>query len=741
MSEGVGESALNRPAEESDQSAVSLSEPEASVRARAERLRHLQATQLAILSAESLATIAHISIGQIKRSITHIATTIVLYDFKAGEFEVMLSDHARYSPGLRLPILQWEAIEQLRQGKAYWYRDVQDPPERYPGFRTAIEIGGRSVVLVPIRYRDELIGSVTVTTGEVYEFSSEELAIVQDIAASLAIAVQNRRLLEDEQRAREREATLRAVALSVTRGLDLDEVLREVLSQLNRLVPSESSAVFLGNERRMTLSSQRGVPIDVETINRLVSDPPPYMTQVLTEREAVYLFDTQNDSRWVLIPGSEYIRSWLGIPLVANDQVIGLMTVDRSTTSAFSEDDVQLAITLAGQVAIAIQNAHLYEQAQAHAGRLEASITERTRELEALYHVTRAAVEAADLDTLLYLVLDEVKRAFDIPAAAVFLHQGDDAALDLAAYSDSLELLLDPALAYPDDALPDGVTLQDGVWIPADRELAHYARDPLIRAYASISLRSPDRPLGVLSLFSNRPNHFGGDQARLLNTLADHVALAIDNVELRRRMRQAAISEERERLAREMHDAVTQTLYSQSLLIEAAQDALRRADVARVEKNLQSVMRLSHRAIGEMRQLLLELRESTLAEKGLAEALDERLELVERRAGINAVLAGGDMDHLPPAVEDSLYRVALEALNNALRHSKADAVRVALSREDGVIRLEISDDGVGFDLAGVKAKGGIGLDNMRQRVQQLEGTLVIESSANAGTRVTATVPL
>jgi signal transduction histidine kinase len=196
----------------------------------------------------------------------------------------------------------------------------------------------------------------------------------------------------------------------------------------------------------------------------------------------------------------------------------------------------------------------------------------------------------------------------------------------------------------------------------------------------------------------------------------------------------AAVVQERQRLARELHDSVTQLLYSQILFSGASLKVLRQGNADLAQQHLTRIESAAQQALKEMRLLVYELRPSNDLDEGLASALERRLEAVEKRTGINAkLIAGGDLQ-TDQATAMALYRIAEEALNNTLKHAGASNVLVTLQGIDGEFFLEVSDDGAGFD-PGAPRQGGMGLNNMRERVAGLGGNLEIHSSPGAGARV------
>ncbi len=199
--------------------------------------------------------------------------------------------------------------------------------------------------------------------------------------------------------------------------------------------------------------------------------------------------------------------------------------------------------------------------------------------------------------------------------------------------------------------------------------------------------------------------------------------------------KRAAVMEERERLARELHDSVTQSLYSLSLFAEWCDGLLAAGEIESARDRMARIGDLSQQALREMRLLLYELRPSALDEDGLVGALQSRLAAVEQRVGVEAHLQADLTADLPLHVEECLYRIAQEALNNALKHAQADTVTVNLRAGESGILLEVADNGDGFDIASANGDGRLGLANMRTRAERLDGTFELMSEIGKGTTV------
>ncbi len=202
-----------------------------------------------------------------------------------------------------------------------------------------------------------------------------------------------------------------------------------------------------------------------------------------------------------------------------------------------------------------------------------------------------------------------------------------------------------------------------------------------------------------------------------------------------------AVEKERSRLAMELHDSVTQSIYGMKLLADAAQRFASSGMTKKESETLALLSETAQRALKEMRLLVYELKLPELEQVGLTGALQQRLDSVEKRAGVEASLVTRNVASYPAPIEEMLYRLAQEALNNSLKHAAAKSVTVSLSQVDGHIELQVADDGKGFDLGMIDKQSGMGLDTMRQRAERLGGELQIISKLGEGTRVQVSVPV
>lgn len=206
-------------------------------------------------------------------------------------------------------------------------------------------------------------------------------------------------------------------------------------------------------------------------------------------------------------------------------------------------------------------------------------------------------------------------------------------------------------------------------------------------------------------------------------------------------VQQQAIVEERQRLARDLHDSVTQALYSITLHAEVVRRLLAAGEQASAADNLDTLQQTAQEALDEMRLLIFELRPPILEQAGLVAALQARLDAVEGRAQLQTSLRVEGRIHLAADVEQALYRIAQEALNNTLKHARAQHIGLRLSQTSQQVVLAISDDGVGFDPRLAEMQGGFGLRGIAERVAQIGGQMTLESVLHGGTTLRVEVPL
>ena len=292
-----------------------------------------------------------------------------------------------------------------------------------------------------------------------------------------------------------------------------------------------------------------------------------------------------------------------------------------------------------------------------------------------------------------------------------------------------------------------------------------FSQPPQLRNHGVISslsvvIAGQGRPFGSLGVDVTASRLFSDEEIHFLQAVANVLALAIERFQASETLEQrveertrgieqrlvatahdTAVLEERQRLARDLHDSVTQALYSVTLHAQGARRLLASGEVAIATDALRALQDTAQEALDEMRLLIFDLRPPILEQVGLVAALQARLNAVEGRANLQTKLIVDGVGDLPAFVEQALYRIAQEALNNALKHAHAQRISVQLRQVQTRVVLEIIDDGVGFDPAAARENGGLGLRGIAERVAQLGGTLSLQSAPEVGTQLRVEVAL
>ena len=376
-------------------------------------------------------------------------------------------------------------------------------------------------------------------------------------------------------------------------------------------------------------------------------------------------------------------------------------------------------------------------------------------ELATVLAVSNEIVSTLDLKPLLILILDQLRKVVDYDVGTIRrLIQGN---MELQAHR-----WLFPQAGQPSQRLPVAT-------IPIIREMVQTHQTILIddhqfnptivgdtelytnrltgevlhasRTLMCVPLIVKGEVIGMLVLGHHKPKYWGEETKELVQAFTNQAAVAIINAELFAKAGETATLEERTRLARELHDSATQSLYSATLFSEAGKELAEQGDLESVAYYLSRVSEVVQQALKDMRLLVFQLRPPVLEKEGLVGAIQKRLAAVEKRAGMEVRLIGDPLVYLPGEVSEELYSIALEALNNVLKHAETDSVTVSIRSDGEILTLEVVDSGRGFDLVNVRDGGGMGLGTMQERAARLGGDLTIESALDQGTSVKIIVPL
>ncbi len=533
--------------------------------------------------------------------------------------------------------------------------------------------------------------------------------------------------LADQQK---RTALILDATQAASASPEINQVLKHVASRLVAAVGLRDCGIYLLDRERGVLIPRDGITVEgsayLDVFRSLNLDPAqePFIRELIQRQQPVTSFDVQSDPRISRETARALgAKSLLAVPIVVGSQFLGTAIVSAfEDHRAFTAEEIELERGIANAVALAVSNAQLYEETRLHLA-----------ESESLRRVSSALLQKRSLGEILEIVCAEAQQLTGAKGSTVFLLEHDA----------TLRVAFTTGVASPAfDRIPlagslTGVAISKGEPVLTNNpapETVLYRGHPETTALLAAPLRVKGAFIGSLDLV-NKPGGFQHGDVRIMSLFANQAAIAIDHARLSQQAEHLAVLQERQRLARELHDSVTQSIYSIKLYAEAAIKLLKTGNATVAAEHLGEVRETAEEALNDMRRLVFELRPRLLEEEGLAAAIQARLDAVEKRTGVHTELKVEGEGELPLTVTEELYHIAQEALNNVLKHAQAQRVEVHLQLDESRACLEVYDDGVGFVPATGKGKGRPGLRGMQERAERIGGELTIDSSPGRGTHV------
>ncbi|MBN1178943.1 MAG: GAF domain-containing protein [Anaerolineae bacterium] len=631
-----------------------------------------------------------------------------------------------------------------------------------------------SILSVPLMVKGEVIGVLQVVDTEPGRFNVDHLEVLEPLAASAAIAIDNARLFDVAQtEIAERkwvedalawEAGVNAVAAELSQALismtSFEDISGLVMTRLRRLTGSTfgytgyidpATGYLACTTMTPEISQNCQIPgkeeLTFETFKGLWG-------WVLEHREPLLTNDPVGDPRATGLPeGHIPIRQFLAVPAMIGDELVGQIALANPGRD-YTDQDLELVLRLASLYALAVQRKHREITLQER----EVQLRQRNEELTALNAISGTINQSLELDRILQGTLDMILEAnvFNVNIGAVVLLADEQGRLSLVAQRN---ILPDhPCTAHPVDVgeCLCGIAAQTGEIIVSNwQDENHSIRWPQMPAHQDICLplKSRDRVLGVLSFWVPLDQKIAERDIALWQSIADQLSVAIENAQLFEEVRDSRdrlqtlshrlveVQEtERRHIARELHDEVGQLLTGLKLVLEMS--ARQPADA--IGSSLEEAQALVSELVTRVRDLSLDLRPAMLDDLGLLPALMWHF---ERYASLTNVAvdfkhAGIEGRRYSSEVETTVYRIVQEALTNVARHARVTAATVRLWDEAGHIVVQVEDAGEGFTPEALAdARRSSGLSGMHERATLLGGQLSIESAPGGGTLLTAKLPL
>ena len=634
------------------------------------------------------------------------------------------------------------------------------------------EIADHAALAVPIWWSGRIAGVLAVTAPPPSRFDDEAEQTLALFAQHAAIAVEIARQVDRERRRAARTAVLNRIGRLIAGTLNLDEVLNTALAALADDFNYHTIAVMLvdpADPETLVTRARGGIYLDSVRVGYRQSIHAGIAGAAARARRHLLVNDVRSDPRYIAVPGGEELVAELAIPLLFGDRLVGLLNVEAA--QPIGEEDAADLEIVAAQLAVAIENARLF-------GDTRAALSD----LRLLYETSRDVSAALDEDGIIRAYLEQVAIRGRYGCGVALYEYDDGGALTAVVVRGGLSPQRNLTLGVerrPTSGEPYVAELAAGrtVMITDFRtdsrvseefrrfHLAHGTQPSL----ALIPLMVGGRLIGVVALASDVAQDWQDADVHPYQVTAAHLAAALDSSAQRRRLaergRQLAVLEERQRLARELHDSVTQTVFGASLLAESLALGQRRdpdQDAARLGR----LIALNRSALAELRALVAELRPADadgpsspstsddgppaalirVQRDGLAAALTQHAaEMADD--GPEVVVAADTYIQQAPDREQALFRIAQEALHNAVKYARAHRVLVTLATEGDRVCLAVRDDGIGFVVLAAAAvkragtrEGGHGLAIMRERAEALGGGLRLDSTPAAGTVVETWAP-
>ncbi|MFN8621528.1 MAG: GAF domain-containing protein [Chloroflexota bacterium] len=578
----------------------------------------------------------------------------------------------------------------------------------------------RSAMAAPIAGESAVLGTLTVYTARVDDYDAADGDLLAVLADQASLAITNARRIEELTRSRSEfaaraqlERGLRQITAGISAERDPQQVLHLIAREAARLTGCDRTYINVLNEPGAASPwvwyspTERGV--DPWSPEEGVQHDEGVTGRAISTGRTVITPDYLADERFIHRPATDRymretgMRSCIAVPIVDGETPLGALWVESPEVDAFDHADAELLEALARQAGIALSNARLLARLRESEAQLRAS----EARFRYLVNASPDVVWEVDLDGRFTFVSDAVERMTGRPAGEVVGRPMAEVITPdtLPAALDQFERLL----AEPDEVVEARFALRhlDGHAVPLEN-------------FATGVLRN-GRLVG---------GHGSG------RDLSEREHLERD---LGRQASELASSAERAHLARELHDSVTQALFAMTLVSRSIELQLPRdPDAARAR--FAELRDLQREALAEMRSLIFELRPGSIERDGLEQALRTHAAAVESRVGLPIELSAALDERLPLEVEETLYRIAQEALHNIVRHAGASRAWVSVERHGSVARLVVRDDGRGFD-PGTIPEGHLGVAGMRARAERVGGSFRLTSVPGAGSSVTVELPV
>ncbi len=695
------------------------------------------------------------AVSQLEMRALHIALWVwEEFDYdRAQLIELVAKQRDSHWPdGVRLTLDQLPHSRIFDRTQPFVVEDTRERAQLDPVTAATIERHGyRALMAVPLCLEDRFTGLLAFEAEHPRRFTERERRLAAAIGELVTAAVERMRFKDATERGRAQAELLASVNAALSQANDEQAILDAVATvvapydvALSILAYSNANEDDPPTEvQTVALRMHRAAEPDTRALplaSQLVQDSPLLRMALDAPDAPIFIEDAWHDVSPAAHAAQPLMRdlAWsalIALPLKSGDLWHGLLLLVWDRPQPFPDDLRALIHAIRPTLAAVVTSRRAYlAQKEAH---IEAA--QRALELETVAKISAAATSILDLDRLLSTMTALARTSFPSYYLDIFLLNAETnmfACVSEAEQPSPRRIALDDprALVARAARIRQGVMVNDASIAP---EGVLSPGLPEARSEMAVPMIAAKQIVGVLVVQSAEPERFSKGDIRVMSTLADLMAVAVENARLYRAAHELAVFEERSRLARELHDSVSQALYGVALGTRTAQKLLAR-EPEKVAEPLDYVLSLAEAGLSEMRALIFELRPELLENDGLQAALAAQVASLRARHQIEVDAELCDEPDVSIAMKEALYRIAREALHNTVKHARATHAKVRMDcLPDGII-LELADNGLGFDPSN-SFPGHLGLKSMRERAQAVGGRFALESAPGEGTRIVVEV--
>lgn len=679
-----------------------------------------------------------------------------LFEYKKGQ----IPTHSTWRKGNFASYLPWVMVE-LRKNKPLVFEHIAHLPMEAAIEKVIYNSEKVSAVIwQPIFSQGSLIGMLELTSfADNPPWSKIPTATLSTLGLLFSLPLEKRRYedkIDTLSRSYEKIldgknnelTTILNIQKALTSELHLDQVIQLVSDEARRLIDTKFSSVCLMEQNKMKVQVASGPQSGKLQTGCSIPLMNAISTKSLLKGSAIHVKNSE-------LPAGIYrdflhaskIDSLLIMPLVSGKDLMGMISVSESENMVLGYEQERLLKIFANIAIIAVENARSYQEEQ---NRREEA--EKGKNIaEALRDILRILNSNTALDKVLDYIAQQSRgllsasstmiRKIDYEKSTVFteassnLPQEFEVIREIPFYPGGSERVLRENRPVVVSNLQESL----GRYLYESQELSNPQQDwvkillKYFQSHLIIPLIINNDLYGTLTFYFDQPTVFTDEEIHIGMTLGTQVSLAIENARLRNHEKEMAITMERNRLARDLHDAVTQTLFSATLIAEVLPKIWTKNQAEGIRR-LEELRQLTRGALAEMRTLLLELRPSALQDASFPELLRQLSEALIGRSRIPVMLnINGDVQ-FPSDIKIAFYRITQEALNNIAKHANASQVNIDLFEDGNGIHLAIKDNGVGMDIDHIPTNH-LGLGIMKERAQNINAILEISSTAMTGTTI------